>query len=226
MEKVLESNIKDYLIKQAKYHGFLCLKFTSPGRNGVPDRVVIGHGVTAFIELKRPTGATRALQNAVIRKMRRYDAWVYRANTKRKIDEILLALKINRTPDYLKKESPMKTLTTKKKETIIKGLIKLLEKEEVFLDVIIYYDNRRIFSETSKQLALDKTFDLKVEENINVEDYIEYGNPDTITVSFEGPMYLAYNENPRFFEKIDKFFKKYGLYVEQGYSWSLSCYFE
>lgn len=52
-----ETQIERSLVKMIHSHGGVCLKFTSPGNTGVPDRVCIVPEVgTFFVELKRPKG--------------------------------------------------------------------------------------------------------------------------------------------------------------------------
>ena len=50
-----EGTIENYLIKKATENNCLCYKFVSPGKRGVPDRIVIGKGKTIFVELKSET---------------------------------------------------------------------------------------------------------------------------------------------------------------------------
>ena len=54
---MLESKIEKALVERVKTLGGTCEKFVSPGRRGVPDRLVtlIG-GRIIFVELKSPTG--------------------------------------------------------------------------------------------------------------------------------------------------------------------------
>lgn len=59
-----ERTIEQYLRGQVKDIGGLCYKFVSPGSAGVPDRIVIYRGVTAFVEVKQEKGKVSALQNA------------------------------------------------------------------------------------------------------------------------------------------------------------------
>lgn len=50
-EKYLENKIRKYI----KSQGGLCLKWTSPGFTGVPDRIaLLPGGRVVFIEVKRP----------------------------------------------------------------------------------------------------------------------------------------------------------------------------
>lgn len=57
-----ERVIEGYLLAQCRAHGFLCLKFVSPARGGVPDRIVIAPRGTVFVEVKRPGGQLRKRQ--------------------------------------------------------------------------------------------------------------------------------------------------------------------
>lgn len=87
-EARIENDVETYLKKQAEKNGYLCYKFVSPGHNGVPDRLIIGHGRTFFVETKAPNGTPRKLQQKVIEKMRNNGADVYIINTKAKVDEL------------------------------------------------------------------------------------------------------------------------------------------
>lgn len=89
MARTPEGIIEDHLRRQCKALGFMCLKFTSPGRTGVPDRVVIGNGQTVFIELKKPGEVLRRLQQEVITDMRAAGAAVHIADTKDLVDDVL-----------------------------------------------------------------------------------------------------------------------------------------
>ena len=58
-----EKVIEDKLRKAVKEKGGLCLKFVSPGFDGVPDRIIImPGGIVAFAELKAPGKKLRPLQ--------------------------------------------------------------------------------------------------------------------------------------------------------------------
>lgn len=87
-----EGIVEDYLGTVAKQHDFLCYKFVSPGRRGVPDRVIIGHDATGaprtiFIELKSATGTPSKQQLFIIDKMRKHGAEVHILSSKSEIDE-------------------------------------------------------------------------------------------------------------------------------------------
>ena len=82
-----EGIIEKYLVAQSDKHGFLCRKFVSPGRQGVPDRIVIGKGHTVFIELKSQTGKLSEIQKQEIKRMLKHGADVRVYNSKQQIDD-------------------------------------------------------------------------------------------------------------------------------------------
>lgn len=58
-----EKEIEDKLRKAVKEKGGLCLKFISPGFDGVPDRIILmPGGIMVFAELKAPGKKLRPLQ--------------------------------------------------------------------------------------------------------------------------------------------------------------------
>ncbi len=58
-----ENEIEKKLKNQVEAAHGLCLKFTSPGNNGVPDRIVLlPNGRIAFVETKAPGKKPRPLQ--------------------------------------------------------------------------------------------------------------------------------------------------------------------
>lgn len=60
---------------------------------------------------------------------------------------------------------------------------------------------------------------------VDVEKQLEYCNPETLSITFEGPMYHDINYGKELsLNYINKQAAKYGLYAEQGYAWSLSLY--
>lgn len=230
---IKESDIEKYLIKLCKKNDYFTTKFTSPGLNGVPDRLVITPNQTLFIELKKPKMATRALQDAVIRQMRRSGAIVYRADTKYKLEEIIGYLKQNKIPDY-KKENKLMYMPIQK-EPIIRDFFDFLEKEGVKNPHLrIFYDNKMLETHPDKKTN-DIRLSLTLTEDVDLFDYIEYGNSETITFDFEKEknqtgkpidedLYLLYNANTKFQENLKKFFKKYRLEPVTEYTWSFSLY--
>lgn len=89
MGRTPEGKVEDHLFKQCKKLDFVCLKFTAPANSGVPDRVIIGNGLTVFLELKAPGESLRDLQHEVINEMISHGAIVRVADTKALVDGLL-----------------------------------------------------------------------------------------------------------------------------------------
>lgn len=68
-EKILERKLKT----KTKKLGCLCLKFTSPGQRGVPDRIILlPGGKVRFAEIKTPGQKTTPIQNHVFEKFKAF----------------------------------------------------------------------------------------------------------------------------------------------------------
>lgn len=89
-----ESEIERYLKKQVVANGGKCWKWVSPGRRGVPDRIVImPGGVVAFVELKAPGKTERPDQVRVQKILRDLGCQVYSSvDSKVKVDLIIAAM--------------------------------------------------------------------------------------------------------------------------------------
>lgn len=60
---MLEKQIEHKLLTETRKRDGLCLKFISPGWNGVPDRIVLlPGGKMGFVEVKKPGKNPRTLQ--------------------------------------------------------------------------------------------------------------------------------------------------------------------
>ena len=104
------------------------------------------------------------------------------------------------------------------------------KKKGLWGDNTIYFNNKAWSNlpewkgESGKKIDED----LYEYENKNPLTYFEYANPNTLSMSFEGPLYRMLNGDIKGWVKLEdqfsKLFKKYGLYYEMGYSWSLSAY--
>jgi len=71
-KKMTEKYIEQKLVKAVKAMGGMALKFTSPGFDGVPDRIVLlPMGRMAFVELKSPGKKMLPLQ---VRRKRQLEA--------------------------------------------------------------------------------------------------------------------------------------------------------
>lgn len=84
-----ERDVERYLIKECEKRGWLCWKFVSPGRRGVPDRIVIRPGSAAFVEVKRKGGRVSPLQIRRIEELIRLLIPARVVETKGEIDEMI-----------------------------------------------------------------------------------------------------------------------------------------
>nr|DAT53066.1 MAG TPA: Nuclease [Caudoviricetes sp.] len=58
---MLEKFLEQKLVRRVKAAGGMCLKWSSPGAAGVPDRIVLlPGGRVIFVEMKRPQGGRRS----------------------------------------------------------------------------------------------------------------------------------------------------------------------
>lgn len=89
-----ENKVEGYLKDQAEANGFIIYKFMS-GHDGVPDRILIGHGHTVFVETKAPEGRLRPLQKAVIELLDDHGAEIYVAFTREQVDKLIARLIAN-----------------------------------------------------------------------------------------------------------------------------------
>ena len=90
---MLESDIESKLRKRihALGYGVKCLKFTSPGFTGVPDRIILLPGAhVIFVELKKPGKKERKRQEYVQGLLRKLGFEVYSSvSSKEQIEDII-----------------------------------------------------------------------------------------------------------------------------------------
>ena len=84
----LETNLEQYLKNQIEKHGGLCFKFIS-GVSGVPDRIIVLNGTTAFIELKQQNKKPTKLQQKIINDINSCGGLVIVVDSKIKIDQLI-----------------------------------------------------------------------------------------------------------------------------------------
>lgn len=65
-----ESKVEDYLDQEVQKLGGITRKWVSPGRLGVPDRIVIIKGQVIFVELKTVCGVMSPWQKREIERLR------------------------------------------------------------------------------------------------------------------------------------------------------------
>ena len=86
---MLERELEAWARDEARAAGCLLLKFTSPGRAGVPDRILIAPGGTVFIEFKQLGKQPTPLQRAMMKKITRAGGVCYVCDRKDTFTEIL-----------------------------------------------------------------------------------------------------------------------------------------
>ena len=84
-----EAIVEAYFKEQMHLCGAFCAKWRSPGRNGVPDQIVVFNEQVYFVELKAPNEEPRTDQKRMHRLLREQGANVYVTDTKDKIDEFV-----------------------------------------------------------------------------------------------------------------------------------------
>lgn len=109
---------------------------------------------------------------------------------------------------------------------LMTDLVMYLYKNELLFDVNIYVNAKRYSTseyntDTNIKIGSAVMYQSDCE---NPEECVEYCNKDTLTMTFEGPLYQALNYDGTTEEDLNKIFAKYGLYYEQGYAWSLTAY--
>ena len=85
-----EKQIEQKLVSEVRRRGGICPKFTSPGFDGIPDRLVLmpgGH--LAFVEVKAPGKKPRPLQEARHQQLRKLGFLVYTLDDTAEIGGIL-----------------------------------------------------------------------------------------------------------------------------------------
>ena len=103
-------------------------------------------------------------------------------------------------------------------------------KKNLWGDNCLYFNGKAYASwsewhgEKGKKIR-DKLYEY---ENKNPKDYFEYANPETLSMSFEGPLYMVLNAYVSGWVKLEqqfaKLFEKYGCYYEMGHAWNLSVF--
>lgn len=107
-------------------------------------------------------------------------------------------------------------------------IVKYLHEQDMLMNVIFYTNGHKFQADknagTPIVLGNITLYDMG---EADVTKIIEYNNPDTLTMTFEGPLYDAYNGctfHPQAKKSFQEIALKYGLYPEQGYAWSLAFY--
>lgn len=117
-----------------------------------------------------------------------------------------------------------------KMELLAKDIYKWCVKKHLWGDNIIYFNGKAwsSFPEWSGIRGNQIAENLYEYEGKNPKDYFEYANPNTLSMSFEGPLYHVLNANVPGWVKLEqqfgKVFEKHGCYYELGNAWNLSVF--
>lgn len=88
-----EKTIEDYLIEQTIKRGGFSRKYKSPGRRGVPDRIVfLPKGLVVFVECKKPNGKMSTSQKQEFKRMQELDTPCAYVKTMIDIDHLMQIL--------------------------------------------------------------------------------------------------------------------------------------
>lgn len=125
-----------------------------------------------------------------------------------------------------------KQITPDSMHKLMESILRVLYRHEAAYMVNFYLNNKHYSTDKHDDREGYITHDLGngrfYYENpnpVDVTQQIEYNNPKTITITFEGPMYHDINYGKRRIEtEINKLAASYGLYIEYGYAWSLALY--
>ena len=117
-----------------------------------------------------------------------------------------------------------------KKESLATDIYNFCKEHHLWGDNCIYFDGKAWASWPDWHGVAGKKIgdDLYEYENKDPKRYFEYANPKTLSMSFEGPLYMVLNAYVSGWVKLEneflKLFEKYGYYYELGHAWNLSAY--
>ncbi len=100
-----ESQIEKYITKKVTAIGGMCFKFVSPGKAGVPDRLICHKGKAFFVELKAPTGKPRPIQKAVTEQIRATGMKVFCIRKRSQVDDLVKVLQTGILPQESRYDS-------------------------------------------------------------------------------------------------------------------------
>lgn len=113
---------------------------------------------------------------------------------------------------------------TERNEKVATEIRNWMLDNEIWIDTRIYFNGKAYGTSKDGEFYYNDRNHLVVLEDINPLDYFEYVNPETISMSFEGPLYDILNySGGRLEMEFSKILEKYGLYYELGNAWNLTC---
>lgn len=107
-----------------------------------------------------------------------------------------------------------------KNEKLANDIRDFLLKNNLAVDTRIYF-NRMAYD------SINSTNEYELLNDITPTDYFEYANNETVSMSFEGELYHLINHrtNSGLYKKFEKIFEKHNCWIQLGYAWSLSVYY-
>lgn len=89
----MEKDVERWVGEKVKEMGGLWLKFVSPGHTGVPDRLLILHGTTLYVEMKDDNGRLSSIQKATLQTIAKQDVGVHVVYGRKGAEKFIQALK-------------------------------------------------------------------------------------------------------------------------------------
>ena len=108
------------------------------------------------------------------------------------------------------------------KTEIARTIEKWGKSHDLLSDTRIYFGN--------KAWAYDSSGKRSIIKDVKATDYLPYGNDDTVSMSFEGPLHEVFEygwstESGRArLNEFDELMDDLGVWYERGNSWNLSIY--
>lgn len=90
---VRENKVEKYLDTKITMNGGITRKWVSPGRDGVPDRIVIIGGLVFFVEVKTEDGKLSVAQVREHNRLKEHGAHVYTVYGDRGVDDFICLVK-------------------------------------------------------------------------------------------------------------------------------------
>ena len=109
-----------------------------------------------------------------------------------------------------------------KKTEIARAIEKWGKSHDLLYDTRIYFSN--------KAWNYDSSGNRSIIKDVKATDYLQYGNDDTLSMSFEGPLHFVFEHGWSTEEgrtRLDEFHQLMdglGVWFERGNSWNLSIY--
>ena len=90
-----ERSIETYFVNLCCQQGWMCEKFTSPGKRGVPDRIITAgpNGLVCFAEIKAPGERPTRLQHEDHKQRERKGVKVFIVDSKYKAREVVAKIR-------------------------------------------------------------------------------------------------------------------------------------